>query len=1592
MEICQFKTLLLSGFRIILGLKIASAPVMATSASAPLASSVEKTNGAKLSRLLIDGGTTVLRNIFDHYHHPANLVTDLNSHHKTLRSLLRGRILKKPQWDLLFPPSGVAPDSRSFDITLLFLLLTNICGLSCPSSGWHSKPHASDNSFEANLARIKFYRNELYGHVTTTSVDESTFNNLWQEISSVLVALGLDKAEIDRLKDEHCGEEDYIDALLDWASSEEDIKSHLRDIRRNQAENREIVSKVLQTQHDCGKVLEENKSKLEELAENQATTREAVQEQHETLKTDFQEVKREIEQLKKKQERERSDKILKNLMQAEFKGDIEHHVKRFQDGTREWIFKKVEDWLNDRNSPNRVMVISGNAGMGKSVISAIICERIQDAGRLSGSHFCQHNNARYSKPQLMLQSLAIHLSRTLPEYKRALVEQLSRNLGLELNSMGVEELFTLLFMEPLTKVSNPGESLLMVVDGLDESEYKGRNDLLNVVANQFCKLPEWIRLLVTTRPEINIADSLKRLKPIILEENKEENVRDIKLFFEIRLSHRMKETQKSSILENLVKKSEGVFLYAYYLIDFIEENVPFLTLEHLEGGLPLGISSVYQCHFKRLEKELCEELKIEEEQVFRFLSALTASREPLPIAFVSNMFDSDGKSFTAQRTIKKAIACISTLLPLRNDRLHFFHKSVKDWLSGSSVYGDHEFILDEKKGHEILFNLCKIELENVKRRSIHNCTFSDTETYALQHGVQHMIEVDSFIRDPVTTQVDGLIEAFVTDLKLVYAKLCVNSNCPSEDLHNVQKHVRPALPQEVCSNLDLLQDVLRKHSFLLRDHPLMFFQSLVNEGLPELSSIAASILDNDLSHVSYLKYVHTGEGNGAVKARFYGSHRVACFDVSPDMNFMVCECGDGTVHLWSLTTGNIQWKRPSFITRQYVGVHPNGLNSDFGAYRQIDGCILTFYNSVIFHPNGKYVLPGNLRNVYTLNGDCVELFIDSECKFAHSVFPKDKKAMLTDRFDNLKQLSLWSMEDGTEVHRFKCEETISAFTISEDGSTIAFADLTGSIYLQVIDRWNTPALLMCIGKACGLMHLSPDDEFLCCGHLPCEIDSAGMIILGWIFGHDRTFTFCDLRNLDDFCSSGEIFLWPIQSGNSVPDYFPNWVENIRSVFPCFSAGFFKKLDSTTVLMGGPSFNYIVAVNVDVLSATNSTSAKMKVREVVMSVEGDAIYSISSSDDDYRNREVLVTVVRMSSKEILTEKTFTCGCVSLLPTKSGVVLSAGQETPELWSFDLLECIKPLTKLRGVEKLTFLSSEAIACQRHRRDMTPEEYQSLQWPRFSKDENESLTPNVTLETEISDFSPEVGDVSSDEEDTLTVFDPSWAGDSLNIIDPSLYLGFLTLIFCQNFRMLDVDIFNTVTGEFVSSIKTTVDPTEIIHSVLVNLRGQILLCFVEEIFDNIHKENIRFSLSENNYGTSIWCRHSQKIEDSPFDPYFIFSPGEEFLITWGSLDSGYGLHILDTKTGKSCHTFIEDHDDIVGCKFVENGDILISCTSDNFLRLLNVRLGEQLSMLDIGEQPFSLGACLSNHLVAIGLSGTRMKFVQVELPRAKEVVENKG
>ena len=163
--------------------------------------SEEKTNGTRLARLVIDGGTHALRSFFDTIHPPARLQAVLAFNLATLQVLKSRRAIFDSQWEALFPSSGNPPDSKTFDITLLHLLLREICYLAAPLTGWNNLPIDSDVSPEANIVRIKCSRNELC-HSISTGITNAEFKDKWNKISKSLVALGLDQKEIDRLKTE----------------------------------------------------------------------------------------------------------------------------------------------------------------------------------------------------------------------------------------------------------------------------------------------------------------------------------------------------------------------------------------------------------------------------------------------------------------------------------------------------------------------------------------------------------------------------------------------------------------------------------------------------------------------------------------------------------------------------------------------------------------------------------------------------------------------------------------------------------------------------------------------------------------------------------------------------------------------------------------------------------------------------------------------------------------------------------------------------------------------------------------------------------------------------------------------------------------------------------------------------------------------------------------------------------------------------------------------------------------------------------------------------------------------------------------------
>ena len=207
-----------------------------------LRSTKGKENFQRLARLLISGGTTLLREIFDQLCPPNSFPALLKN--RATEKQLRSAKLTKPQWDCLYPSPGVYGKSADFDVTLLFKLLRTICNLTPPATGWDALPTSTDRSLAADLARIKYYRNTVYGHVNQQMeiTDDSHFLSLWQEISGALVRIAgqislakkvewqgsIDKFSKDPLTAE---DERNVQELLEWYRNDMEVKQSIEELK-----------------------------------------------------------------------------------------------------------------------------------------------------------------------------------------------------------------------------------------------------------------------------------------------------------------------------------------------------------------------------------------------------------------------------------------------------------------------------------------------------------------------------------------------------------------------------------------------------------------------------------------------------------------------------------------------------------------------------------------------------------------------------------------------------------------------------------------------------------------------------------------------------------------------------------------------------------------------------------------------------------------------------------------------------------------------------------------------------------------------------------------------------------------------------------------------------------------------------------------------------------------------------------------------------------------------------------------------------------------------------------------------------------------
>jgi WD40 repeat protein len=676
----------------------------------------EKANFTRLSKLLVDKGTEALRNAFDTVHPPANLQAVLAAN-KTSLLKLKPRVINNPQWDLLFPPFGNPPDSKTFDVTLLTVLFRNICGL--PSTGWGAMPPDTDRSIQANILRLKFLRNEIYAHVTSTQVDNATFESLWQKISQALVDLNIPQNDVDDLKTCSLGpeEEIYLETLKEWKSQEEESMKVLEVLTSIAEENRDGIKNLCQTALEQQSNIEAIQSSIMRLSQVSKDTN-----------------------LESNCNKEDDENLLQKLAKHNFKGKIRSKGKFFLPGTREWLLEKVEQFAKSKEE-SRMLLLTAGPGFGKSVFAAKICENFKMKGKLAASHFCDFSNSNLRNPVMMLQSLASQMCENIAGFKEKLLDQLKRPHQVR----SLKDAFRIYLQNPLDELDLE-EPSLVVIDGLDESAADNRDEITNLIVDYFQDLPECIKFLVTSRPGISVA-KLSGVQKINIDSNDANNNSDLELYLKAclpRLADRR--LRRASVCEKLAKrKCEGSFLYAFYVQSELRkrDDLDKIPLYEIMEFVPKGLDSIYLAYFNRLEDEL-KAIMHGSLDVLRILEMLAVSEgfhlsEGFPLSFISRALGLSPDNRETRKIINKVNETVSCLLYVSDDLVTVFHKSVIDWLLAEG-YKDHEYTVKVMDGKKSLWLICENVFEEIKKTvcSGHDLNLTNDVKYALDHGFDYL--------------------------------------------------------------------------------------------------------------------------------------------------------------------------------------------------------------------------------------------------------------------------------------------------------------------------------------------------------------------------------------------------------------------------------------------------------------------------------------------------------------------------------------------------------------------------------------------------------------------------------------------------------------------------------------------------------------------------------------------------------------------------------------------------------------------------------------------------------------------------------------
>lgn len=119
-----------------------------------------------------------LKDILDRHIEPVDLLNKINSCSTLKLSQQQKKIC------CILPPK--LQDYNTFDVTLLYTLIRNLCSLPCPAQGWGKDPKTTDTQISDDIERLRLFRNNYFAHATSAEISENDFKNIWSNLNQVI--------------------------------------------------------------------------------------------------------------------------------------------------------------------------------------------------------------------------------------------------------------------------------------------------------------------------------------------------------------------------------------------------------------------------------------------------------------------------------------------------------------------------------------------------------------------------------------------------------------------------------------------------------------------------------------------------------------------------------------------------------------------------------------------------------------------------------------------------------------------------------------------------------------------------------------------------------------------------------------------------------------------------------------------------------------------------------------------------------------------------------------------------------------------------------------------------------------------------------------------------------------------------------------------------------------------------------------------------------------------------------------------------------------------------------------------------------------